>query len=73
MKRERIDYKENTNSRNACNPHGEEGKKIKSKIKANSGIEPLGSKYLVRAPSGLRIDILSKGSLLRLQNLLENS
>lgn len=26
------------------------------------GIRPLGSKYLVRAPTGLRIDILSKGS-----------
>jgi len=34
-----------------------------AKVKASdSGIGPLGSKYLVGLPSGLRIDILCKGA-----------
>jgi hypothetical protein len=34
----------------------------KKKHKTELGKGPLGSKYLVKAPFGLRIDILSKGS-----------
>jgi hypothetical protein len=35
----------------------------KKERKQRSGIGPVGSKYLVKAPCGLRIDILSEGSL----------
>lgn len=57
--------------------HGVDGKEMQAKHgKEESrgmvwGVEPMGSKYLEWAPSGLRIDILSKGSLLCLQMWME--
>jgi hypothetical protein len=44
-----------------CAQHDVENKKQKSNQTEQYG-KPLGSKYLVKAPSGLRIVILSEGS-----------
>ena len=60
-----TNVKYNKENIHAVSTHGMQGKRNKTKARKKQrlgGVKPLGSKYLDRAPSGLRIDMLSEGS-----------